>query len=376
MRFARSRTSRHPQAAARIQEAYLMIRRSILPQARPALLLVMLSMAPALMAFAQDAAAQDVATQERLDRIERDLSMLQRQVYRDSGDTAPAGVAGTSTAVNLQVRMDRLEQQMRDLTGRVENMTNEAEQLRQRLEQVNSDIDVRLGQGQARLSGSAEPPPPRHPPGSHEVAAGESAPVTDAAAMPYGRPPPPSALPPPDQSASFGTLTPPGAGGPARDRPYPRPTGLTPQIASAASGGTLRPPGEGTLPAASTSAQYNAAFGLLRRADYPAAEDALRSFIQQHPKDPLAGNAQYWLGESFFARGRYSEAAAAFAEGYQRYPKGPKAPDGLLKLGMSLEHANQKHNACIALMQLDRAFPHSSSAIKDRAAQEKKRLGC
>ena len=133
-----------------------MIRRSFLPQARPALLLVMLSMAPALMAFAQDAAAQDAATQERLDRIERDLSMLQRQVYRDSGDAAPAGAAGASTAVNLQVRMDRLEQQMRDLTGRVENMTNEVEQLRQRLEQVNSDIDVRLGQGQAQLSGSAE----------------------------------------------------------------------------------------------------------------------------------------------------------------------------------------------------------------------------
>ncbi len=84
--------------------------------------------------------------------------------------------------------MDRLEQQMRDLTGRVENMTNEVEQLRQRLEQVNSDIDVRLGQGQAQLSGSAEPPPPRRPPGSHEMAAGEPAPVTDAAAMPYGRP--------------------------------------------------------------------------------------------------------------------------------------------------------------------------------------------
>lgn len=351
-----------------------MIRRPFLPPVRPALLLVMLSMAPALMSFAQDAAAQDAATQERLDRIERDLSMLQRQVYRDSGDTAPAGVAGTTTVVNLQVRMDRLEQQMRDLTGRVENMTNEAEQLRQRLEQVNSDIDVRLGQGQAQLSGSAEPPPPRRPPGSHEMAAGESAPVTDAAAMPYGRPPP-SALPPPDQSASFGTLTPPAMAGPIPDRPYPRPTDLTPQIASAASG-TLRPSGEGTLPTASIFAQYNAAFGLLRRADYPAAEDALRSFIQQHPKDPLAGNAQYWLGESFYTRGKYSEAAAAFAEGYQRYPKGPKAPDGLLKLGMSLERANQKHNACIALMQLDHAFPHSGSAIKDRAAQEKKRLGC
>src|SRR5271168_2715873 len=177
MRAARSRTSRHPRPQRASQEAYLMIRRSFLPQARPALLLVMLSMAPALMAFAHDAAAQDAATQERLDRIERDLSMLQRQVYRDSGDTAPAGVAGTSTAVNLQVRMDRLEQQMRDLTGRVENMTNEVGQLRQRLEQVNSDIDVRLGQGQAQASAPAM--------------TGEPGPITDAAATPYGRPPPP-----------------------------------------------------------------------------------------------------------------------------------------------------------------------------------------
>ena len=363
-----------------------MIRCSIPLQARPALLLIMLSMAAVPMAYAQDAgaqdAAQDAAMQERLDRIERDLSMLQRQVYRDGGDAAPAGAAAGNVAVNLQVRMDRLEQQMRDLTGRVEDMTNNVNQLRQRLEQVNSDIDVRLGQGQGAGQGqaSAEAPPPRR------AAAGEPPPVTNAAAaMPYGRPGPSDAAPPPDQSASFGTLTPPGtpygsssggAPGPAPDRPYPGPTQLTPRSASAGSSGASRPPGSETLPSGSTSAQYNTAFGLLRRADYPAAEDALRNFVRQHPKDPLAGNAQYWLGESFYARGRYSEAAAIFAEGYQRYPRGPKAPDGLLKLGMSLARANQKHNACIALMQLDHDFPHSGSAIKDRAAQEKKRLGC
>ncbi len=345
-----------------------MIRRSILPPFRPVLLLVMFSIAPIPTAFAQDA-----ATQERLDRIERDLSMLQRQVYRDAGDAAPAGVAGGNIAVNLQVRMDRIEQQMRDLTGRVENMTNEVEQLRQRLEQVNSDIDVRLGQGQGQASAPPEPPLPRRPFPGPAMAASEPAPVTDAPPVPYGRPPPPDSLQPPDQSASFGTLTPPGAAGPPPERPYPGPAELGKQAASA---GSLRPPGDAALPSGSASAQYNAAFGLLRRADYPAAEDALRSFVQQHPRDPLAGNAQYWLGESFYARGKYTEAAAAFAEGYQRYPKGPKAADGLLKLGMALDHANQKHNACLALVQLDHAFPHPGNAIKDRSAQEKKRLGC
>ncbi|MGA8760848.1 MAG: tol-pal system protein YbgF, partial [Stellaceae bacterium] len=182
----------------------------------------------------------------------------------------------------------------------------------------------------------------------------------------YGRPPPP---PPP----GYGTLTPPG---PAIDAaaPYAGPTQLTPsRVASA--GDALRPPGS-DMPSGSASEQYNAAFGLLRKADYEGAEDALRSFIRRHPNDPLAGNAQYWLGESYYARGKYTEAAAAFADGYKRYPKGPKATDELLKLGMSLDHANQKHNACIALTQLDHDFPHPGNAVKDRAAQEKKKLGC
>jgi tol-pal system protein YbgF len=347
-----------------------MIRRSILPHARPTLLLVLLSFTAA----APAAQAQDAATQERLDRLERDLSMLQRQVYRGTGGEAPAGAEGGNAAVDMQVRMDRLEEQMRDLTGRVENETNAVEQLRQRLEQVNSDIDVRLGQGQA----SAEAPPPR-PPGGPLIAAGEPPPAVTDAAPPYGRPPPGSP-PPPDPAASFGTLTPPGVPygtAPAPQRPYPGPTELTPpQMASAASGGSLRPSGTEALPSGSASEQYNSAFGLLRRADYSAAEDALRNFIQQHPNDPLAGNAQYWLGESFYARGRYSDAAAAFAEGYKRYPRGSKAADGLLKLGMSLDRANQKHSACIALMQLDHDFPHPGSAVRDRATQEKKRLGC
>ena len=154
---------------------------------------------------------------------------------------------------------------------------------------MNSDIDVRLGQGGG---------PPAAPP-VPALAAGE--PATTDAAPAYPRQRPPEDRPAPDQSANFGTLTPPGSQpvtqpGPSPDRLYPGSAGSIGQTASA---GSLRPPGNETLPSASPSSQYNAAFGLLRRADYPAAEDALRNFIQQYPTNPLAGNAQYWLGESF-----------------------------------------------------------------------------
>src|SRR5947208_3796000 len=90
--------------------------------------------------------AQERGMQDRLDRLERDLSMLQRQVYRG----APSQVvsAGSAGAVDTELRMDRLEAQMRELTGRIEDAVNGVEQLGHRLEQINSDIDLRLNQGQ------------------------------------------------------------------------------------------------------------------------------------------------------------------------------------------------------------------------------------
>src|SRR5262245_30225545 len=121
-----------------------MLRRSTPPHSRSTLLLMVLAIALPT----QVARSQDRAMQDRLDRLERDLSMLQRQVYRSAGGSvAPAG---SSVAVDSELRMDRLETQMRELTGRVEDAINGVDQLRRRLEQINSDIDVRFGQGQVQ----------------------------------------------------------------------------------------------------------------------------------------------------------------------------------------------------------------------------------
>ena len=119
-----------------------MIRRSFLAHARTIVLLVLFATA----APSQSARSQDRTMQDRLDRMERDLSMLQRQVYHGSGGTPI--IAGSGGAVDAELRMDRLEAQMRELTGRVEDAANGVEQMRRRLEQINSDVDVRIGQGQ------------------------------------------------------------------------------------------------------------------------------------------------------------------------------------------------------------------------------------
>src|SRR5947207_8174668 len=99
---------------------------------------------------------QDRSSQERLDRLERDLNMLQRQVYR--GGSPP--VIGGDAAVGAQIRMDRLDAQMRDLTGHVEEFVNQLEQLRQRVEQINADLDLRIGSSAAGNTPLAANAPP------------------------------------------------------------------------------------------------------------------------------------------------------------------------------------------------------------------------
>jgi len=289
--------------------------------------------------------AQDWSTQERLDRIERDLNMLQRQVYRGAPTSATSG--DSSSAASTEIRLERLEGSMRDLTGRVEEFSNQVAQLRHRLEQINSDNEVRTGMGDSAL-------PPQPQPGRF--------PAQDGTPAAVGAPAPGSTVPAP----IFGTLMPPGQR-PAQPPPHP----------AFASTGPERPPADAAVAQGGTPAeQYNRAFGLVKQADYANAEAAFRGFIHAHPKDPLVASAQYWIGETLYARKQYAEAASAFAEGYKHYPKGPKAPDELLKLGMALGHANQKQNACVAFAELDHAFPNAGASIRKAAADEKRRLAC
>ena len=121
---------------------------------------------------------------------------------------------------------------------------------------------------------------------------------------------------------------------------------------------------------------YETAYGYLLQQDYGAAETAFDDFLKRFPNDNLAGNAQFWLGESFFVRGQFKPAAAAFLKGYQSYGRSAKAPDSLLKLAMSLERLGQKDAACTSFNELNNRFPAASADVKSRAAAEKQRSGC
>ena len=121
---------------------------------------------------------------------------------------------------------------------------------------------------------------------------------------------------------------------------------------------------------------YDAAYQLLRRADYGQAELALRVFIENYPDHELSGNAFYWLGETFYVRDDYENAKRAFAQGYKKFPTGPKAPDILLKLGMSFRGAMDDANACVIFKELNDDHPNAPAVIITRLEQERAKAGC
>jgi tol-pal system protein YbgF len=125
----------------------------------------------------------------------------------------------------------------------------------------------------------------------------------------------------------------------------------------------------------SPEALYERSNESLLRRQFGDAEVGFSSFVGKYPDHSLAGSAQYWLGETYYAQGNFREAAQNFLHGYKNYPKSRRAPDSLLKLGISLNKLGQTQQACAAFGAIGGEFPNAVDA-KKRAQAESKRAGC
>ncbi len=132
---------------------------------------------------------------------------------------------------------------------------------------------------------------------------------------------------------------------------------------------------EDILPAGSQEQQYSYAQKLVTKGQYAKAEGALAEFLKRYPEADLAGNAQYWLGQTYYVRKMYTKATRAFLEGYNNYPQSPKSPAFLLKIGMSLNAMGEKKDACDAYRELASRFPDSMES-KNKRPPEEKRASC
>ena len=93
-------------------------------------------------------------------------------------------------------------------------------------------------------------------------------------------------------------------------------------LPAGAANGPVPPPPAG---AADTRAEFSTAMNLLAKARYDEARAAFRSFADTYPKDDLAPQAVYWVGDIAYVQKDYGNAARAFAEVIKKYPTSARA---------------------------------------------------
>ncbi len=133
---------------------------------------------------------------------------------------------------------------------------------------------------------------------------------------------------------------------------------------------------ESLLPNKPPNEQYEFAVSFMKIGDYETAEFALKEFIEKNKDNDLAGNAQYWYGETFRIRQLYSDAATAYLDGYQNYPKSKKAPDNLLKLGITMVQLGEKDQGCKMILGVKKEYPKASKSVLQKAQYEQKKFKC
>lgn len=251
--------------------------------------------------------------------------------------SAPVSAQTSREAAELSMRVDRLEAQIRELTGQVERLTFA-------LQNNSGAAQPTAPLGSAPMSNNVQPAPSASglgaPPANLGTLSGSTATSGEGGPL--------------DLSALIGA-----SGGLGVDP-------ILPDATTAAS----------TVPGGDARAEYELAYGHILRGDYQTAEASLRQFLAEHPNDPLVSDARFWLGESLFVRGSYRDAASEFLEAYSKYPQNAKAPDSLLKLGLSLRELGETEAACATFAELVRKYPAASPPVKQRVRDERKSAKC
>jgi tol-pal system protein YbgF len=280
---------------------------------------------------------------------------------------------------DLLVRLERLEAQLRQLTGVIEQLQYRNAQLESQVRRMQEDGEYRSQESGGKVS---RPLAQARPYGAPT----QSAPASSVAASPSSVAP--SASPPPAPSAgrrgdAFDPEAHPNApGAPHLLGSLGQPRGGSLDVAAmpsqgaqpgAAPAGALPP----TLPPSQTPKdEFDLAYGYVLRRDYALAEQSFRGFLSKYPNDRLSGDATFWYGESLFQQQRFRDAAEAFLNASTKFEGNPKAPDALLRLGQSLAALGEKEAACASLGEAVRKFPHAPASLKQGVAREQKRVRC
>jgi len=258
--------------------------------------------------------------EQRIDRLEKQVQQMQRQVFPKGRPADTAGflydpAASQSSVVSLDQRLDALEKQMADLVRASEENGNRLRGLEAGIGQLKNDQDQRITALEQKMSAAAAVP-----------------------AVPTAEPAGPVATTP-SKSKPSSTKT--------------NPTKKTAEAQPPAEGGplvetaTLTDPGEDA---------YTQGFHLWEAGQYDQAISTLKSFTAAYPKHRRVSYANNLIGRSLLDKGDARAAAEALLANYRTNPGGERAQDSLYYLGQALMKLGQPGQACKAYAELDAVY--------------------
>ena len=226
--------------------------------------------------------------------------------------------------MDLVIQVQQLQDEVRMLTGMLEDQAMELENLANRQRDQYLDLDQRITDSRG---------------------AGPLPVVTTGAAT------------------TAGVYTAPGEVGPEvrEDVPEVRPELDAPSTVTA----IATPDTQAREMVASPEAEkalYDQAFQSLKDLKYADAAQQFQTFLDQYQNSDYSDNAQYWLGESYYVTRNYDIALEAFQGLLSNYPDSPKVADGLLKIGYTHYELKQWDQARAALVQVQEQYPGTTLA--------------
>jgi tol-pal system protein YbgF len=279
---------------------------------------------------------------------------------------------------DAEIRIQQMEDQMRQLNGRIEEMSYQLLQMQETIRKQQEDNEFRFQQlektGGASGGGGAKTPVKKSEADVAPPASGGGDDIAKVIQAPQGAETAPST----DVPANDGLGQPPRELGSIQFDQNGNPVGNS-MNENATVGSAPLPDAAGPQQTASLGSegdQYRAAYGHVLSGDYGTAEQEFTQYISRYPNSARAADANFWLGEALYSQGKFNEAAKTFLNAHQKYGTSEKAPEMLLKLGMSLAALDNTDTACATLREVTKRYPKASRAVINKVASEQKRLAC
>ena len=147
---------------------------------------------------------------------------------------------------------------------------------------------------------------------------------------------------------------------------------LTPAPMAAVNPENGQKPAATSIDPARESQDYEAALNQFKAAKYKEAAAAFGAFVLKYPDSQLAPNAQYWLGNAWYAQRDCKKAIEAQGIVTTKYVDSPKAADAWLAIATCQQEMNNPLGAKRSLETIIAKYPTAPAAETAQQRLKKK----